>query len=119
MPVALLDAVAGVPGAAGRVLPAPAAKAELARIGRYYVTESMLVLDPDTAHHDAAATLSTGAETLFDFYARWMHGGAGPEHGDHAVFWRRALACAVGALCCSRIAAPRVSPGCMRLAVAS
>ena len=46
VPVALLDGVAGVLGAAGRLVPSLAEKAELARIGRYYATESMLVLDP-------------------------------------------------------------------------
>ena len=53
VPVAMLDAVIGVLGTAGRVLPALAAKAELARIGRYYATESMLVLDPLTGRYDA------------------------------------------------------------------
>ena len=51
-------------------VPAFAEKAELARIGRYYATESMLVLDPASGRYDAAATPSTGTETLFDFYAR-------------------------------------------------
>jgi len=86
VPVAMLDAIVGVLGAAGRVLPALAAKAELARIGRYYATESMLVLDPATGRYDAAATPSTGTETLFDFYARLVSGAVAPERGDHAVF---------------------------------
>jgi len=69
------------------VLPAAARKAELARIGRYYATESMLVLNPKTGRYDAAATPSTGTETLFDFYKRLMSGdGTAPERGDHAVF---------------------------------
>ena len=86
VPVALLDAVVGVLGTAGRVVPALAEKAELARIGRYYATESMLVLDPATGRYDADATPSTGSETLFDFYARLLDGAAAPERGDHAVF---------------------------------
>jgi divinyl chlorophyllide a 8-vinyl-reductase len=86
VPVALLDAVIGVLGAAGRVLPQLAAKAELARIGRYYATESMLVLDPASGRYDADATPSTGSDTLFDFYARLIRGEAAPERGDHAVF---------------------------------
>ena len=61
-------------------------KAELARIGRYYATESMLVLDPQTGRYDAALTPSTGSETLFDFYARLARGESAPERGDHAVF---------------------------------
>jgi divinyl chlorophyllide a 8-vinyl-reductase len=86
VPVAMLDAIIGVLGTAGRLLPALAAKAELARIGRYYATESMLLLDPKTGRYDAAATPSTGSQTLFDHYARVLSGEAAPERGDHAVF---------------------------------
>jgi len=68
------------------VLPSLASKAELARIGRYYATESMLVLDTATGRYDAAATPSTGTDTLFDCYARLVRGEAAPERGDHAVF---------------------------------
>jgi divinyl chlorophyllide a 8-vinyl-reductase len=86
VPVAMLDAIAGVLGAAGRLVPTLADKAELARIGRYYATESMLVLDPATGRYDAAATPSTGTETLFDHYAGLISGAIAPERGDHAVF---------------------------------
>jgi divinyl chlorophyllide a 8-vinyl-reductase len=86
VPVALLDAIIGVLGTAGHVVPALAAKAELARIGRYYATESMLVWDPASVRYDAAATPSTGTQTLFDFYAGLVRGDAAPERGDHAVF---------------------------------
>ena len=85
-PVALLDVVIGGLGALGHIAPALADKAELARIGRYYATESMLVLDPITGRYDAAATPSTGTQTLFDFYARVLAGAATVERGDHAVF---------------------------------
>jgi divinyl chlorophyllide a 8-vinyl-reductase len=87
VPVRLLDIVIGVLGTLGRVVPALAAKAELARIGRYYATESMLVLDAQTGRYDAAATPSTGRDTLFDSYAAMLSEGAPtPERGDHAVF---------------------------------
>lgn len=86
VPVALLDGIIGVLGAAGRLVPALAAKAELARIGRYYATESMLVLDPATGRYDAAATPSTGTETLSDHYAALLSGKIAVERGDHAVF---------------------------------
>jgi len=86
VPVAMLDALIRVLDAVGRLLPAAAEKAELARIGRYYATESMLVLDPETGRYDAAATPATGTETLFDFYASVIGGAAAPERGDHAVF---------------------------------
>jgi divinyl chlorophyllide a 8-vinyl-reductase len=86
VPVAMLDVIAGTLGALGRVSPALAAKADLARIGRYYATESMLVLDPATGRYDADATPSFGTETLFDYYARLVAGEAEAERGDHAVF---------------------------------
>ncbi len=86
VPVGMLDAIIGVLGAAGRLVPALKAKAELARIGRYYATESMLVLNPETGRYDSALTPSTGTETLFGYYARLLSGEAAPERGDHAVF---------------------------------
>lgn len=86
VPVAVLDAVVGTLSAAGRVIPALAEKAELARIGRYYATESMLVLNPETGRYDAAATPSTGTQTLFEHYARLVKGEVAAERGDHAVF---------------------------------
>ena len=60
VPVALLDAIIAVLGTGGRLVPALAAKAELARIGRYYATESMLVWDAAAGRYDAAATPSFG-----------------------------------------------------------
>jgi divinyl chlorophyllide a 8-vinyl-reductase len=86
VPVGLLDVIIGVLGTLGRWMPSLAEKAELARIGRYYATESMLVLNPETGRYDAGATPSWGTETLFDFYARQVAGAAPPERGDHAVF---------------------------------
>jgi divinyl chlorophyllide a 8-vinyl-reductase len=86
VPVALLGGIIAGLGAIGRIVPALAAKAELARIGRYYATESMLVLDLVTGRYDAAATPSTGAETLVDFYRSVLAGAAAPDRGDHAVF---------------------------------
>ena len=86
MPIALLDVIVGGLGVPGRIAPSLAEKAELARIGRYYATESMLVLDPLTGRYDAAATPSTGTQTLFDFYRSVLAGADAPERGDHAVF---------------------------------
>lgn len=86
MPVALLDIIVAVLGAVGRLAPSMADWAELARIGRYYATGSMLVLDPATGRYDAAATPSTGTETLIGFYQALLAGAAVPERGDHAVF---------------------------------
>jgi divinyl chlorophyllide a 8-vinyl-reductase len=86
VPLALLDVIVGGLGTLGRIVPSLAEKAELARIGRYYATESMLVFDPLTGGYDAAATPSTGTQTLFDFYRSILAGAEAPERGDHAVF---------------------------------
>ncbi len=86
VPVATLDVIASGLGTAGRLLPALAAKAELARIGHYYATESMLVLDPLTGRYNADSTPSTGSHTLFEYYRAVLDGREQPERGDHAVF---------------------------------
>lgn len=86
VPIGLLDTIAWTLSALGRAVPRLAEKAELARIGRYYATESMLLLDPATGHYDAEATPSTGSDTLFEFYARLVAGDASIERGDHTIF---------------------------------
>ena len=86
VPVALLDAIIAVLGTAGRLVPALAAKAELARIGRYYATESMLVWDAGRGRYDAQATPSTGSQTLAGHHADLLAGRTTSERGDHAVF---------------------------------
>jgi divinyl chlorophyllide a 8-vinyl-reductase len=86
VPVALLDVIVAVLGALGRVVPALAAKAELAKIGRYYATESMLVWDAANARYDANATPSMGHDTLQQHCARLLRGEATAERGEHAVF---------------------------------
>jgi divinyl chlorophyllide a 8-vinyl-reductase len=86
VPVAMLDGIIGSLAMLGRVWPACADKAEFARIGRYYATESMLAVNLQTGCYDAAATPSTGTETLFDYYADLVSGIAAAERGDHAVF---------------------------------
>jgi divinyl chlorophyllide a 8-vinyl-reductase len=89
VPVGLMDLIIGCLSVLGRVLPALRDKAELARIGRYYATESMLVLDPQSNRYDAEATPSYGEETLHRFYAASLRDGlAGQELGEHAVFAR-------------------------------
>jgi divinyl chlorophyllide a 8-vinyl-reductase len=87
VPIGLMDFIIGTLTALGRVVPKLADKAELARIGRYYATESMLVLDTVTGRYDAAATPSTGRQTLAAFYAGLVGSSERlPERGDHAVF---------------------------------
>ena len=86
VPVRMMDAIIGGLSLAGRVSPAMADKAEFARIGRYYATESMLVLDPQSGRYDADATPETGTETLPEFYRRLAAGEATVDLGAHAVF---------------------------------
>lgn len=86
VPLRFLDGIVAATGLLGRIVPRLAGKAELARIGRYYATESMLVLDPSTGQYSSAATPSTGTETLFAHYARLIRGEATSELGEHAVF---------------------------------
>ncbi|MEL7028757.1 MAG: NAD(P)H-binding protein [Pseudomonadota bacterium] len=82
----LLDGVIALLSATGAVFPPLKEKAELARIGRYYASESMLVLDPETGAYDADATPSTGRDTLFEYYADLMAGDAAVDRGAHKVF---------------------------------
>jgi divinyl chlorophyllide a 8-vinyl-reductase len=61
-------------------------KAELARIGRYYATESMLVWDPVKKRYDADATPSFGTDRLSEFHAKLISGEESVNLGEHAVF---------------------------------
>lgn len=83
---ALLLVIARMLGLAGRIAPALAAKAELARIGHYYATESMLLHNPQTGRYDPDATPSTGNDTLFDHYRAALAGEVTVDRGEHAVF---------------------------------
>lgn len=83
----VFDAALALLAPLSRVIPALEAKAELARIGRYYATESMLLWDPATQRHNADATPAYGHETLADFYSRVLREGlSGQELGAHKLF---------------------------------
>jgi len=86
VPVALMDTLIGVFNVLGKVLPHMADKAELARIGRYYATESMLVWNPDKLAYDEHATPSFGSQTLFDHYKQMVENNWEVELGEHSVF---------------------------------
>jgi divinyl chlorophyllide a 8-vinyl-reductase len=86
IPLALFDSIGAALRVAGLVSKRAAKKAELARIGRYYATESMLWLDPETGRYDAEATPSTGTETLADHYRSLIAGEITMERGEHSVF---------------------------------
>jgi divinyl chlorophyllide a 8-vinyl-reductase len=87
VPPGFIGGIAGALGLAARLVPALATKAELARIGHYYATESMLVLDPATGRYSAELTPETGSDRLFDHYRAVLSGEAAPDdRGEHAVF---------------------------------
>ena len=86
VPVALLDVIIQVLKVLGWFIPSLAAKAELARIGRYYATESMLVWDAQTQQYDAHITPSFGTQTLFAHYDQLLAGQANVQLGEHSVF---------------------------------
>ena len=87
VPVAMFDVALALLSPLARVSSRLEAKAELARIGRYYATESMLLWDEDRGVYDADATPAYGEENLRGFYARVLREGlAGQSLGDHGVF---------------------------------
>lgn len=83
----LLSGGARVLSLLGSVVPPLAAKAELARIGHYYATESMLLWNEAAGAYDADATPETGTETLEAFYRRVLKEGLADQAlGDHRLF---------------------------------
>ncbi|MEM7296509.1 MAG: NAD(P)H-binding protein [Pseudomonadota bacterium] len=68
----------------GRVSCRAAEKAELARIGHYYATESMLLWNG--ASYDAEATPEFGSDKLADHYAQLALEDWADDRGAHALF---------------------------------
>ncbi|RXK87518.1 NAD(P)-dependent oxidoreductase [Chlorobaculum sp. 24CR] len=87
MPIQIFDVIIPVLTLLSKIVPSFAEKAEFARIGKYYCSESMLVWDPVNQRYDADATPSYGTETLRDFYQRALKKGLeGQELGAHSMF---------------------------------
>jgi divinyl chlorophyllide a 8-vinyl-reductase len=86
VPVALLRLICAGLRLAGVVFPAAQRKADLAQIGLYYATESMLVWHGPERGYSAEHTASSGTEHLFDHYAHIMRSGDTVPRGDHSVF---------------------------------
>jgi divinyl chlorophyllide a 8-vinyl-reductase len=87
VPPRMFTLVAALLTPLGKAIPALAAKAEFARIGHYYATESMLVWNEREHRYDADATPGTGRTTLRDHYRRVLREGlAGHEAGEHKLF---------------------------------
>lgn len=86
VPLRMMDVIVGVLSALGRISPRLRAKADLARIGRYYATESMLVWDAARGTYDADATPEFGTDRLADHYAAILRGEVADDRREHAVF---------------------------------
>lgn len=86
VPIGLLKTIRQVLLGLGHLNQKLADKAELASIGLYYATESMLVWNPTTQHYEEDATPSTGHETLQAYYQRLLNNEATDDRGDHAIF---------------------------------
>jgi divinyl chlorophyllide a 8-vinyl-reductase len=86
VPIALMDLAIKCLALAGLLSDKIAGKAELARIGRYYATQSMLAINPATGRYEEHLTPSTGTDTLSEHYAQLLKGETQTDLGDHAVF---------------------------------
>jgi divinyl chlorophyllide a 8-vinyl-reductase len=86
VPLQLMNIIIGGCSLLGRVSPRFADKAEMAKIGRYYATESMLVWDTQNTRYDAALTPSHGTDHLEDYYRKLVSGEEKLDLGEHAVF---------------------------------
>ncbi len=87
MPIQMFDVIIPLLSKLAKIFPKLEDKAEFARIGKYYCSESMLVLNPETGKYDADMTPSYGNDTLHDFYKRVLKEGiAGQELGEHSMF---------------------------------
>ena len=86
VPVGLLKFIHAILSALGPFSRKLSDKAELAGIGLYYATESMLVWDETAQSYSAQATPSFGTQSLGDHYARLIRGEIADDRGDHAVF---------------------------------
>lgn len=86
VPVAMMRAIIAGLTLAGIVSSKAREKAELARIGHYYATESMLVWDAETGRYDADKTPEFGEDSLMQYYRALASGEVDDDRGDHAVF---------------------------------
>lgn len=82
----ILSGIARLLDPPGRLLPPLAERAEFARIGHYYATESMLLWDAEAERYDADATPEFGERTLLDSYRAQIDGSESQALGEHAMF---------------------------------
>lgn len=86
VPFAMMSGIVGVTATLGLFSKAMRDKAEFARTGKYYASESMLLWDAERQRYDADATPEFGSDTLWDHYADMLSGRTTVDLGAHAVF---------------------------------
>ncbi len=86
VPLGLMSGIVAVLSVLGKLHPRLREKAELARIGQYYATESMLVWNDAKGAYDPVATPEFGSDTLADHYRRLARGEVSDDRGSHKVF---------------------------------
>lgn len=86
VPIGLMKAIVTGLSMIAKIFPSKRKAAELARIGHYYATESMLVWDEENGRYDANATPSFGQDHLRDYYAAVINGEETVERGEHSIF---------------------------------
>lgn len=84
VPYAVLGGIVGTFGFLGRFNASMADRAEFARTGRYYATESMLLWNEEAGRYDSEATPEFGSDTLWDHYAALVDGRIATDLGAHA-----------------------------------
>ena len=84
VPVAMMSVIARALSIAGIVSPKLRTKAELAQIGHYYATESMLIWNGKA--YNADTTPEFGTDTLRDYYEKLASGAVQDDRGAHSVF---------------------------------
>ncbi|KAM0840243.1 hypothetical protein ACQ4PT_059845 [Festuca glaucescens] len=87
VPIQIMDGVIWVLDGLAKVFPGLEDAAEFGKIGRYYASESMLVLDPETGEYSDELTPSYGTDTLEQFFDKVIREGmAGQELGEQTIF---------------------------------
>lgn len=87
VPLAMMHGIVSTLNVLERLHASLAAKAELARIARYYAQESMLVWDPREERYRPELTPSYGVETLEEFYRQALNDDHWQsELGAQAIF---------------------------------
>ncbi|CAL4939376.1 unnamed protein product [Urochloa decumbens] len=87
VPIQIMDGVIWVLDGLAKLFPGLEDAAEFGKIGRYYASESMLLLDPETGEYSDDKTPSYGNDTLEQFFERVIREGmAGQELGEQTIF---------------------------------